>query len=107
MRDCRDCYTEAMTAEERIRQLEAENVALRGQLAEALERIHELEGQLAKDSHNSSKPPSSDGPRHKPRSRRLKSEKPTGGQPGHAGRSLTQVDSPDEMVRHRPLVCEH
>jgi transposase len=89
MRDCRDGYTEAMTAEERIRQLEAENVALRGQLAEALEqlgqaleRIHELEGQLAKDSHNSSKPPSSDGPRHKPRSRRHKSEKPTGGQEG-------------------------
>jgi phage shock protein A len=52
-----------MTAEERIRQLEAENRALREQLADALERlsqaigrIHELEGQLAKDSHNSSKP---------------------------------------------------
>jgi hypothetical protein len=45
-----------MTAEEQIEQLEAENVALRGQLAEALEklvqalgRMHELEGQLAKD----------------------------------------------------------
>ena len=64
-----------MTAEERISQLEAENAALRGQLAEALEhldqaleRIQELEGQLAKDSHNSSKPPSSDGPRRKRRS---------------------------------------
>ncbi len=47
-----------MTAEERIGQLEAENATLREQLAEALEqlgqalvRIHELEGQLAKDSH--------------------------------------------------------
>ncbi len=78
-----------MTAEERIGQLEAENASLREQLAEALEqlgqalvRIHELEGQLAKDSHNSSKPPSSDGPRRKRRSQRQKSEKPTGGQEG-------------------------
>jgi transposase len=78
-----------MTAEERISQLEAENAELRGQLAEALEqldqaleRIHELEGQLAKDSHNSSKPPSSDGSRLKRRSQRHKSEKPTGGQEG-------------------------
>jgi transposase len=103
-----------MTAEERISQLEAENAALRGQLTEALEhlgqaleRIHELEGQLAKDSHNSSKPPSSDGPRRKRRSQCHKSEKPTGGQPGHAGRSLMQVASPDEVMHHRPLVCEH
>ena len=101
-----------MTAEERIRQLEAENTALREQLAEALEqlgqalgRIHELEGQLAKDSHNSSKPPSSDGPRPKRWSQRHKSEKRTGGQPGHAGHSLMPVASPDDVVRHRPLVC--
>jgi transposase len=101
-----------MTAEERIRELEAENAALREQLAaaleqlgQALERIHELEGQLAKDSHNSSKPPSSDGPRRKRRSQRQKSEKQTGGQPGHAGRSLMQVERPDEVGRHRPMIC--
>jgi transposase len=99
-----------MTAEERIRQLEAENVELRGQLAEALEhleqaleRIHELEGQLARDSHNSSKPPSSDGPRRRRRSQRQKSEKPTGGQPGHTGWSLMQIASPDEVVQSLPL----
>ena len=75
-----------------MRQLEAEHAALREQLAEALaifrqalERIHELEGQLAKDSHNSSKPPSSDGPRRKRRSQRQKSAKPTGGQEGACG----------------------
>src|SRR5438067_8721198 len=96
-----------MTAEERIRQLEAENAELRGQLAEALARIHKLEGQLAKDSHNSSKPPSSDGPRRKRRSQRHKSEKQTGGQPGHAGHSLMQVESPDEVMCHHPLICEH
>jgi transposase len=103
-----------MRAEERIEQLEAENRALREQLAEALEqlgqaleRIHALEGQLAKDSHNSSKPPSSDGPRRKRHRQRPKSEKSSGGQPGHAGHSLMQVASPDEVVCHRPMVCEH
>src|SRR6266487_3198980 len=103
-----------MTAEEQIRQLETENKSLREQLAAALEqlgqalgRIHELEGQLGKDSHNSSKPPSSDGLRRKRRSQRSTSEKPTGGQPGNAGRSLMQVASPDEVVRHRPVVCGH
>ncbi len=59
-----------MTQEERIAQLEQENGELRAQLAEAYQQITQLaeqlqrvEGQLAKDSHNSSKPPSSDGPR--------------------------------------------
>ena len=101
-----------MTADERIEQLEAENAALREQLAEALEklaqalgRVHELEGQRAKDSHNSSKPPSSDGPGRKPRSHRQRSEKRTGGQPGHAGQTLMQVASPDEIMRHRPEFC--
>ena len=103
-----------MSQEERIAQLEQENAALRAQLAEAYEQINQLaerlrrvEGQLAKDSHNSSKPPSSDGPGRRPRKRRKPSEKPLGGQPGHAGGTLLQVGSPAEVVRHRPLVCTH
>jgi transposase len=103
-----------MTQEERIAQLEQENAALRAQLAEAYqqitqlaERLQRVEGQLAKDSHNSSKPPSSDGTRRKPRSQRQRSEKPTGGQPGHPGRTLMQVSNPDEVLHHRPLICAH
>src|SRR2546427_1425200 len=110
-----------MTAEERIAQLESENAALRGenaalreerailvqQLEHLLARLEEVEGQLAKDSHNSSKPPSSDGPGRIPRSLRHRSQRKTGGQPGHAGHSLLQVASPDEVARHRPLVCCH
>jgi transposase/uncharacterized coiled-coil protein SlyX len=103
-----------MTPEERIAQLEQENAELRRQLAEAYQQIRQLtqrlqwvEGQLAKDSHNSSKPPSSDGPRRKVRRQSRRSEKPTGGQPGHAGGTLLQVKSPDEVVRHRPVVCPH
>jgi len=81
-----------MTQEERIAQLEKENAELRAKLAEAYqqiaqlaERLQQVEGQLAKDSHNRSKPPSSDGPGRKFRSQRQRSEKQTGGQPGHAG----------------------
>jgi transposase len=103
-----------MTAEDRIAQLEQENAELQAKLAEAYqqiahlaERLHQVEGQLAKDSHNSSKPPSSDSPAHKPRSQRKASGKKTGGQQGHAGRTLMQVASPDEVVRHRPAVCGH
>ena len=103
-----------MTQEERIAQLEQENAELRAQLAEAYQRISQLaerlqrlEGQVAKDSHNSSKPPSSDSLRRKARRRHQRSEKPTGGQPGHPGRTLLLVASPDEVVRHRPLFCAH
>jgi transposase len=41
---------------------------LREHLAQLLERVTTLEGWVAKDSHNSSKPPSSDGLRRKPKS---------------------------------------
>ncbi len=55
-----------MTAAERIAQMEAENASLRAALAAAQQqvahltaRLRDLEQRLAKDSHNSSKPPSS------------------------------------------------
>src|SRR5258706_1176997 len=103
-----------MTQEERIAKLEQEHAELRAQLAEAYqqisqlaERLQRVEGQLAKDSHNSSKPPSSDGPGRKPWRQRQRSEKPTGGQPGHTGGTLMPVASPDEVVHHRPVVCAH
>ncbi len=117
-----------MTAEERIAQLEmelareraktarveaelaaerAENASLRQQMESILVRLREVEGQLAKDSQNSSKPPSSDGPGRKRRSQRHRSERKTGGQPGHPGQTLMQLASPDEVVCHRPLVCCH
>ena len=54
---------------ESIEALKAEVVDLRAQVAEQaaqnaqiLQRIQELEARLGKDSHNSSKPPSSDPP---------------------------------------------
>jgi hypothetical protein len=80
--------------------LKAENIALR-------ERVRTLEGQLAKDSHNSHKPPSSDGlSKPAPKSLRPPSQRPTGGQPGHPGHTLRIVEKPDRTVTHRVERCK-
>lgn len=78
---------------------------LEGLLMSALLRIEEVEQRLAKDSHNSHKPPSSDGfKRHgKPHAA---SSKLNGGQAGHPGHALQQVENPDEVIIHRPSHCE-
>jgi transposase len=69
-------------------------------------RVKELEGRRAKDSRNSGKPPSSDGLARKPKSLRTKSGKPSGGQPGHPGKTLSMSDHPDRIVSHLPEECE-
>src|SRR5215470_14256838 len=94
-----------MTPDETIAALTAENAALREQVQTLAARVQELEGRLAKDSHNSSKPPSSDGLRRKPRSLREKSGKRRGGQPGHAGHRVSLVATPDAVETHRPVQC--
>jgi transposase len=94
-----------MTLEERLAAVEAENATLREQLAAALAEVQELKGRLAKDSHNSSKPPSSDGLARRPRSLRQSSGKKPGGQLGHRGATLARVETPDTVVVHRPMVC--
>ena len=97
-----------MTPEERIAELEAENRQQREEIAALLERVRDLEARLAKDSHNSSKPPSSDGlKRQLPRTRSLrrKTGKKPGGQLGHRGETLHLVAEPDAIVEHRPTVC--
>jgi transposase len=71
-------------------------------------RIASLEAQLAKNSQNSHKPPSSDGP-IKPRrtqSERTQSGKKPGGQPGHSGNTLRQSKNPDHRVRHQVTQCK-
>ncbi len=81
--------------------LQAENAALR-------QRIAELERRLGLDSSNSGKPPSSDGLKKRPSricSLRERSGRKSGGQKGHPGDTLRQVDNPDESIDHMPPKC--
>jgi transposase len=65
-----------------------------------------LKDQLAKNSRNSSKPPASDGlNKPAPKSRRVKSGKPSGGQPGHQGCRLAPVDKPDHIEVYTVVHC--
>jgi hypothetical protein len=79
-----------------VRQLSEQVTALTAKVAE-------LEGRLAKNSRNSSKPPSSDGlNRPKPKSQRKAGQKPNGGQKGHPGHTLTKVAEVDHIETHAP-----
>jgi len=57
-------------------------------------KVAALDGTLRKDSHNSSKPPSSDGLEKKTKSLREQSGKKPGGQPGHKDNTLKQMAHP-------------
>src|SRR6266566_9262707 len=127
-----------MTIEEELKQLREENKGLREQLAQRDELIQQqqallaehnaviqhqgeqmnslseqmkaLQDRQASDSHNSHLPPSSDRFVRKPKSLRQKSEKPSGGQPGHPGASLQFSSTPDEIIQQqveRCEVCQH
>lgn len=83
-----------------VEQLEQQVTVLTG-------RVADLEARLNKDSHNSHKPPSSDGPakRPRPRSLRQRSGKQSGGQVGHRGVTRALVDDPQVVIPHEPTVC--
>jgi transposase len=75
---------------------------LMAQMAVMQERIKQLEGQLALNSRNSSRPPSSDGLRKPaPKSLRKGGQRPNGGQTGHEGNTLRQSAHVDETIVHR------
>jgi len=75
-----DLAAQLETLSARVTALEGENATLRAKLETT--------------SHNSSKPPSSDGPGVKPhpKSQRTRSGRQPGGQPGHAGHTVRLVD---------------
>jgi transposase len=69
-------------------------------------RIQALEDEVAKNSRNSGKPPSSDGLKKTRRqSLREKGKRSRGGQKGHEGKTLCQVENPDKVVRYRLESC--
>lgn len=83
-----------------------ENAALRDQVDALAAQVAELQRRLGQTPRNSDKPPSSEGyAKPAPKSRRSRSGRKPGGQPGHPGRTLRQVDDPDEVVRHTPRRC--
>ena len=93
-----------------LEELLRELAALRAENAALKQEVADLRRRLGKDSSNSSKPPSSDGPAKKPRiagSLRGVSGKPSGGQPGHRGDTLRAVAKPDKIERHEATRCAH
>lgn len=80
---------------------------LTSQVHQLTTRVRELEGQLAKNSSNSGKPPGSDGPANpkKTGSLRGKSGKRPGGQLGRKGVNLEPVSNPDKVEVHSSQTC--
>jgi transposase len=103
----------------------ADNTALRVQLDALAKRLAALESanltlsadnvqlraRVGMNSRNSSKAPSSKAPssdgyaKPAPKSRRVRSGKRPGKQPGVPGKFLPQVEDPDAVIEHKPDHC--
>jgi transposase len=82
---------------DKISKLEAENTSLKAENSE-------LKARLNLDSHNSSKPPSSDGLHKKPAFPKERKGQ-QGGQENHKGNTLEMVKEPDHIVICKPEKC--
>ena len=95
---------------------EEEKAEYRSKNAVLEQRISDLDRSSKLNSHNSSKPPSSDGlsketvgkkkKKKRTKSSRKKSDRKSGGQAGHKGTTLNQVENPDQIVDHTPDQCQ-
>lgn len=93
-----------------VREGEEAVVALVANLVKVIEvlaaRQQALEDQIAKNSRNSGKPPSSDGlSKPAPKSLRKRHRKKSGGQEGHVGYTLKPVEKPDRIHVHEVEHC--
>ena len=69
-------------------------------------RVEELEMRIKKNSHNSNKPPSSDGlSKQRGKKSRKKRKKRPGGQEGHEGHQLRMTANPDHIEVHDVKTC--
>ena len=105
-------YQESLALIEALRQQVAGQQALiqglQEQIAAQQKLVQQLQDQLTKDSHNSGKPPSSDGlKKGRRKSLRRSGQRPRGGQRGHKGRTLMQVTEPEHVVVHGLAGCPH
>lgn len=86
---------------------QVENLA--AQLEKQAGVLKDLQARLSKNSHNSGKPPSSDGygKANRTGSLRKSGQKSNGGQPGHEGKTLKRSKKPDHRKTHTPDTCEN
>ena len=91
-----------------IRAQFAQIQVLIAEVAALTAKVAELEGRLALNSRNSSKPPSSEGyGKPKPKSLRRPGKNPRGGQKGHEGHTLKKAESPNHIILYAPpAICE-
>ena len=92
--------------QEQITLLERELSLQQQQMTQLTEQMKALHARLAKDSHNSHLPPSSDRFGRQPKSLRKKSGKKPGAQEGHPGKTLMFSPCPDEVIVHAVERCE-
>jgi transposase len=88
----------------------AELAQLRGEVAQLKATVEEWARRLARNSRNSSQPPSTDPPQaQSQRVRRAASGRRPGGQPGHEGqtRALVPVEAVDVVIPLKPVWCTH
>ena len=90
--------------EARVAELESDNQALRSGNSVLSSENTALKARLNLDSHNSSKPPSSDGLGKKPAFPRSSGNK-RGGKDGHKGKTLDFSSCPDNIIECKALHC--
>ncbi len=88
-----------------VKKLTEELAKANAKIAELEDEIARLKEQLNKNSHNSSKPPSSDGyEKPSPKSQRKSSSRKAGGQKGHKGHHIV-LENPDRVETIYPAKC--
>jgi len=91
---------EVQILNEEAKVLKAEVQDLKAEVQDLKEEVKRLK--TPKNSGNSSLPPSHDLFKFKNQSLREKSDKKSGGQPGHKGETLLMSPSPDKIIEHWP-----
>ena len=95
------------TQQEETLPLRQENEQPRTQLTALATELASLRERSPRSGHNSSNPPSSDGPGFKPPERRKGSGRKWGRQQVHpgSGAELLPIERCDEVVEHHPDAC--